>query len=299
MRNNKALRVILPIVAGIAAVTSTAVIFMKRHKKKARVAVIPLVLFGLFCCLGFSMTAYAQASPPPETAAPTTTVPATTTTAPATSTPEPTSKPTPAPVPTSQPSTSALTPQGDLTLVDDIQTGSKQIMTVVTKSGNYFYIVIDRSGSKENVYFLNLVDESDLMAIINGKKDANGTTGASGTTGTGSGAAPVSPPASGTVIQQPTEQTPVTTTPQSKGGVNTGSIIIVVLLIAGAGGGIFYYFRILKPKQGAAKGGNMPELEEYDFEDGDDIINDNAEQEPPDNAGTDNAPDNGQEDEDE
>jgi len=215
MRNNKksgALRVILPIAAGIAAITSTAVFFMKRHNKKARIAVIPLVLFGLFCCLGFSMTAYAQASPPPETA----------TTAPAMSTPEPTSKPTRAPVPTS-PDTSALTPEGDLTLVDDIQAGDKQIITVVTKSGNYFYIVIDRSGKKENVYFLNLVDESDLMAIIDGKKDANGTTSASST---GSGAAPVSPPASGTIIQQPTEPAPATTTPPAKGGVNTGSIII-------------------------------------------------------------------------
>jgi len=68
-----------------------------------------------------------------------------------------------------------------------------------------------------------------------------------------------------------------------------------VLLIAGVGGGLFYYFRILKPKQGAAKGGSMPELEEYDFEDGDDIIKDGAEQEQPE----DNSTDTEQEDEDE
>jgi len=287
MRNNKALRVILPAAALITG-AGAVFLFVKRKAKKHRnVARVTLGMIAAMVILsaGFSITAYAQASPPPETAAPTITAPATTTS-------------TPASVPTSQPSTDTLTPNGDLTLVDDIQTGDKQIMTVVTKSGNYFYIVIDRSGKKENVYFLNLVDESDLMAIIDGKSNTNGTTGANSGSSTGSGAASVPPTTSGSpVIQQPTEQTPVTTTPPAKGGVNTGSIIIVVLLIAGAGGGIFYYFRILKPKQGAAKGGSMPELEEYDFEDENDgTVKDEepAEQEAPDNA-----TDNEQEDEDE
>jgi hypothetical protein len=235
--------------------------------------------------VGFSMTAYAYA--PDDADEPTT----------ATSTPAPTSAPTPAPatstpapVPSSEPSTAALTPAGDLTLVDDIQTGDKQIMTVVTKSGNYFYIVIDRSADKENVYFLNLVDESDLMAIINGKSNANDTTSAATSV--------TSPAASSTEISQPTEPVPATTAPESKGGVNTGSIIIVVLLIAGAGGGAFYYFKVRKPKQGAAKGGNLPELEEYDFEEEDDgIIRDEepGENQTPDNTNTENE----QEDEDE
>jgi len=279
MRNNKALRVILPAAAALITGAGAVLLFLKRKAKKRRnFARVTLGMIAAMIILsaGFSMTAYAYVD---ESAATETTAPATSTPAP-TSTPEPTSKPTPAPVPTS-PDTSALTPEGDLTLVDDIQAGDKQIITVVTKSGNYFYIVIDRSGKKENVYFLNLVDESDLMAIINGKSNANGTGG------TGSGAAPVSPPASGTVIQQPTEQTPATTAPQSKGGMNTGSIIIIVLLIAGVGGGLFYYFKILKPKQGAAKGGNLPELEEYDFEDGDEtdnVVKDTGEQEQPDNS---------------
>lgn len=33
-------------------------------------------------------------------------------------------------------------------------------------NGNYFYIIIDRSGDTENVYFLNLVDEADLTAFV-------------------------------------------------------------------------------------------------------------------------------------
>ncbi len=60
----------------------------------------------------------------------------------------------------------ALTPEGNLTLVDDVNQENKQFITVQSKNGNYFYLVVDRSGEKENVYFLNLVDESDLLALI-------------------------------------------------------------------------------------------------------------------------------------
>ena len=66
--------------------------------------------------------------------------------------------------------TEPLTPDGNLTLVDDIKTtsdGDKQFMTVVSKNGNYFYIIVDRADNGENnVHFLNLVDERDLMDLI-------------------------------------------------------------------------------------------------------------------------------------
>ena len=68
--------------------------------------------------------------------------------------------------------TSALTPEGNLTLVDDYHTdysdgSGQQFITLVSKSGATFYLVIDRNAKgQQTVHFMNLVDEADLLALM-------------------------------------------------------------------------------------------------------------------------------------
>ena len=68
--------------------------------------------------------------------------------------------------------TGALTPEGNLSLVDDYHTSysdgsGQQFITLVSKSGNTFYLVIDRNDKGENtVHFMNLVDEADLLSLM-------------------------------------------------------------------------------------------------------------------------------------
>lgn len=67
-----------------------------------------------------------------------------------------------------------LTPDGNLTLVDDEGNTSgvgKQFITAVTKNGNYFYIIIDRDDKgAQTVHFLNQVDEADLLKLMDEKE---------------------------------------------------------------------------------------------------------------------------------
>ena len=66
----------------------------------------------------------------------------------------------------------ALTPEGNLSLVDDYHTNysdgsGQQFITLVSKSGATFYLVIDRNAKgQQTVHFMNLVDEADLLALM-------------------------------------------------------------------------------------------------------------------------------------
>ena len=68
--------------------------------------------------------------------------------------------------------TGALTPEGNLTLVDDYHTdysdgSGQQFITLVSKSGATFYLVIDRNvKGQQTVHFMNLVDEADLLSLM-------------------------------------------------------------------------------------------------------------------------------------
>ena len=76
------------------------------------------------------------------------------------------------PVTVTEQNVGPLTPEGNLTVVDDYQTTfsdgtAQQFITLVSKSGAYFYLIIDRAADgDQTAHFLNMVDEADLLALM-------------------------------------------------------------------------------------------------------------------------------------
>ena len=289
---------------------------MKQNKYRVFALLLALVL----CISAMSLTAFAE---PDETDAPAETAPAETTpveTAPAETeapvetdapvetepvvptepeTEPPTEEPTePEPVATEEPeaeprSMLRFTQDGNLTLIDDFQyvgmdeNGnilSKQFITVQDRSGNYFYIIIDRVGDTENVYFLNQVDLADLKALASSANqqavtatctcDEKCTTGHVDTTCpvcavnmsecAGVETTPVQgdpEPTNPTDPEQPSE-------PTTKASVNP---VLVIVLVAAMAGILIFYFVKFKGKGGKRRGNpDIPfddDDEEYETED--------------------------------
>lgn len=166
----------------------------------------------------------------------------------------------------------ALTPDGNLTMIDDIGTSTKagkQFITLESKNGNTFYLIIDRDDEgEETVHFLNQVDEADLMALT-GEEET--PAGCSCTTKCASGAVNTSCPVCAvnmtecvgkeTKPEVPTEPTePTAEEPEKKSGV--GGILVVLLIVALGGGATFYIFKQKKAKP-QTKG--SADLDDYDY----------------------------------
>lgn len=144
----------------------------------------------------------------------------------------------------------AFTPAGTGEVMDNAKDGDgKEFFTIKTKSDNVFYLIVDRQRENDNVYLLNAVSESDLVALAE-KGEEN------------SGVSAVPEPES-------TEQTePATETEQAKAdsssGNNLGVILIFIVVIAA--GGIGYYIKIYKPKHSDNSVGAEEDFEGEDKE---------------------------------
>ena len=161
-----------------------------------------------------------------------------------------------------------LTPDGNMNLVDDygsIEAGGKQFITVTTKAGNYFYIIIDRDDQgDETVHFLNLVDESDLLALMDDDEVAEYLEQA-GLTETTEDSQAVSENTT-EVVEEDSEEEVVEDTETEDKSTNVTGVMAIILVIALCGIGGFLYFKSGKQK----KNKPSPEDPDADYRDEED-----------------------------
>lgn len=229
-----------------------------KHKFRLFTAVLAVML----CMMAFSVTAFADGRdyhdselPPPET----------TETPEVPETPETTAQP--------------LTPEGNMTLVDDIDgdaAGDKQFIVVQSKGGNYFYIVIDKADEGNNtVHFLNQVDEADLLSLIDEEVKAPEVCNCADKCV--AGAVNTSCPVCKNnmtecvgkekPVEPPTEPDEPTDKPDNEKSGGNPALIVLLLAVLGGGGGALYYFKFKKAKPDT-KG--PVDLDDYDYGDEDD-----------------------------
>ena len=171
----------------------------------------------------------------------------------------------------------ALTPEGNAALVDDFG-GNKQLITITTKAGNYFYILIDRANEDKEtaVHFLNQVDDADLQALLEDgqaaeeppavctceEKCAAGAVNtecelcAKDMTGcTGKEPEPEQP-----------EEPPAPEEPEKASGLNPAVILLVLAVMGGIGAVIYLKFIKKKPQPATTH-----DPDDYDYDDGEEI----------------------------
>ena len=148
-----------------------------------------------------------------------------------------------------------LTPEGNLTVVDDYQTTfsdgtAQQFITLVSKSGAYFYLIIDRAADgDQTAHFLNMVDEADLLALMD-EEDI---------------------PEPEPEPEPAPEPEPLPDPEPEEEEDGAGKFILVLLVLAGiAGGGAYLWVKIQQKKREAEE--NKPDPDADYREDEDEIV---------------------------
>ena len=149
-----------------------------------------------------------------------------------------------------------LTPEGNLTVVDDYQTTfsdgtAQQFITLVSKSGAYFYLIIDRAADgDQTAHFLNMVDEADLLVLMDEEDIPE----------------PEPEPAPTPEPEPMPEPEPE---PEKEDGA--GKFVLVLLVLAGiAGGGAYLWLKMQQKKREAEE--NKPDPDADYREDEEEIV---------------------------
>ena len=139
---------------------------------------------------------------------------------------------------------------GQASVIDLVYEGDgKMFYTFKTPAGNVFYLVIDRERGGDNVYFLNVVTEDDLLALAEGAPKTDGAS----TSAIPDDDPPKGDPAddgsaNGDTTENPDDFASDDDKSDEKSGMNTGMIIFLALGAAAAVG-VGYYVKVVRPKQ--------------------------------------------------
>lgn len=171
--------------------------------------------------------------------------------------------------------TQPLTPDGNLEIVDDIVHEDKQFITVKSRSGAEFYIVIDRSRESDNVYFLNQVDDVDLFALLEDDSSANCSCKEKCTVGAVNSDCFVCrmdvKSCAGKAVETKAEQTTSDSKPAET--VKKQNILPVLVIVGVIGGGAVIGF--LKLRKNKPKSSPVPDFD--DDTDDEDLVEDETE----------------------
>ena len=169
--------------------------------------------------------------------------------------------------------TQPLTPDGNLEIVDDIVHEDKQFITVTSRSGAEFYIVIDRSRDSDNVYFLNQVDDVDLFALLEENSSASCSCKEKCTVGAVNSDCLVCrmdmKSCKGKVSEVKSEPDAEPNSAEPSGKQN---ILLMILIVGVIGGAIIGFLKLRKNKPKAA---SVPDFD--DDNDADDFVEDETE----------------------
>lgn len=176
----------------------------------------------------------------------------------------------------------ALTPDGNLSLIDDLGgvSSGKQFITVETKGGNVFYLIIDRDDEgAQTVHFLNQVDEADLLALMEDGEAQEAPAVCTCTEKCQAGAVNTSCEVCAVNMAEcagaEPEPEPEPEPEEEKSG-GMGALALVLALVVLGGGGAFAYIKFIRPKQ-ASKVSADPD--DYDFADEEEYINEDEPEE--------------------
>jgi len=156
-------------------------------------------------------------------------------------------------------------PPGTGTVIDyNTDPDGRLFYTIMTPDEHVFYLVIDKTGNTDNVYFLNAVTIADLAALAEIPAPAQG------------GMMTPNPPAT----ELPTTETPPPPSDEPKDSGSNMGMYIFIIVLAVLGGGAGWYFKIYRPKQqGAASEDEYdPSMDESDNDYADDWGDDSGDE---------------------